>query len=105
MTVDRKIVCLIGRRRDWRSLRDAEVAETLAGNIVLTVGCIGPDGPVDHPESLHGEKACQELHFDKIRLADEVVCASAELGEHTRADWDLAERLGKPIRVYVGCLP
>lgn len=97
----RKIICLVGRRKDWRLLREAEVAETLAGNIVLTVGCIGPDGPVNHPEEVHGEVECRQLHFDKIHIADEVVHAhNGYTGEHTANDLEFARQMGKPIREY-----
>lgn len=100
----RTIVTLVGRRRDWRLLREAERAETMAGNIVLTVGCIGVNADRgeqdDHDEE--GARRCIELHFDKIRMADEIVHATADgtAGEHTRADLDMARLLGKPVRQY-----
>lgn len=102
--VQRTIVTLVGRRRDWRLLREAERVETMAGRIVLTVGCIGADGATlgedDHDEEM--ARRCVELHFDKIRVADEIVHATADgtAGEHTQADLDLARTLGKPVRLY-----
>jgi hypothetical protein len=95
----RRVVCLIGRRKDWRLLREAEVELTLAGHIVLTVGCIGPDGPtIIHDEA--AVKACQQLHFDKIALSTEVMLVSSQPGEGTLADIEVALRLGKVIRFY-----
>jgi hypothetical protein len=95
----RKVVCLVGRRRDWRLLREAEVQETQAGNIVLTVGCIGPDGPtLFHDET--AMQACKELHFDKIRVAREVLLVSTEIGEDTQRDLLEALAKGKVIRFY-----
>src|SRR5438477_8027331 len=91
-----KIVCLVGKRKDWRLLRQAEVSETLAGNIVLTVGCIGPDGP----EVIHDDQACTKLHFKKIKMADEVLCVSKQVGENTLQDLTLATYHNKPIRFY-----
>lgn len=101
---ERTIVTLVGRRRDWRLLREAERAETMAGNVVLTVGCIGVNadrGEQDDHDDAQRE-ACISLHFDKIRMADEIVHATADgtAGEHTQADLNFARSLGKPIRQY-----
>jgi hypothetical protein len=100
----RTIITLVGRRRDWRLLREAERAETMAGNIVLTVGCIGVNADRGEQDDHDAEQreACIALHFDKIRMADEIVHATADgsAGEHTRADFDLAHSLGKPVRMY-----
>lgn len=82
---------------DWRLLRQAEVSETLAGNIVLTVGCIGPDG-ISEPHDEEGVIRCKELHFDKIRMCDEVLCVSTQIGSDTQKDLDFARSLGKLIR-------
>lgn len=100
----RRIVTLVGRRRDWRLLREAERVETMAGNVVLTVGCIGVNADRGEQDDHDEESArqCIALHFDKIRMADEIVHATADgtAGTHTRADLDLARSLGKPIRLY-----
>lgn len=100
----RTIVTLVGRRRDWRLLREAERAETMAGRIVLTVGCIGLGAEMSEQDDHDQEQmeACIALHFDKIRMADEIVHATVDgvAGQHTRADLDLARSLGKPIRTY-----
>jgi hypothetical protein len=100
----RAIVTLVGRRRDWRLLREAERAETMAGRIVLTVGCIGVNADRseqdDHDEEM--VKNCVALHFDKIRLADEIVWATPDgtAGEHTQADLAFARSLSKPVRCF-----
>lgn len=102
----RKIVCLVGSRKDWRLLREAERQETQNGNIVLTVGCLGPEPDstraIDDHSPEETEK-CIALHFDKIRLADEVlwVTATGFPGEHTQQDLDLAKKLGKPIHIFL----
>ena len=101
----RKVVTLVGRRRDWRLLREAERVETMAGNIVLTVGCIGV-GAEQSEQDDHDEEqmlACIALHHDKIRMADEIVWATAtgrDAGLHTAHDLALARDLDKPIRTY-----
>lgn len=100
----RTIVTLVGRRRDWRLLREAERAETMAGNVVLTVGCIGvnADRSEQDDHDIEQREACIALHFDKIRMADEIVHATDDgtAGEHTRADLDMARSLGKPVHLY-----
>jgi len=93
------IVTLVGRRKDWRLLREAEVSETIAGNIVLTVGCIGPDGPTEHPTE-EMIQACIKLHLEKIRMCDEVLLVSAVIGDDTINDIVYAMRHRKPVRFY-----
>lgn len=66
-----KVVCLCGSTRFGQAFADALRAETLEGNIVLSVGLLGHaegldmDGPV--------KAMLDELHKRKIDLADEVL--------------------------------
>lgn len=81
MTTDRpKIVCLCGSTRFWRAFMEANHRETLAGRIVLSVGCFvhqaaGPQLPgLDLPPLTEADKAgLDQLHLRKIDLADEVL--------------------------------
>lgn len=97
---DRKIVCLCGSTRFSQAFNNANLAETLKGNIVLTVGsmmhsdddmlvcvrCKGVVGategscsgsrhqwqPLTAREHFDTKKALDALHFKKIEMADEV---------------------------------
>lgn len=70
------IVCLCGSTRFGEAFREANLKETLAGRIVLTIGC---DLKADHelwsdPEERERIKAkLDRLHLAKIDLADEVL--------------------------------
>lgn len=67
-----KIVCLCGSTRFAEAYREANLRETLAGHIVLSVGC---DTKSDQWVGLtEADKArLDELHLRKIDLCDEVL--------------------------------
>lgn len=93
------IVCLCGSGRFKQAFEDAEYNETLAGKIVLTIGCNTKD--VARSEELkHHKPMLDELHLRKIDLADEVLILDVEgyIGESTRKEIRYAEELGKSIR-------
>lgn len=104
-TVDRsKIVCLCGSTRFYKEFQRANYEETMAGNIVLSVGFY-----MHASEDAHGEKwgctpaqkiALDALHFRKIELADEVLVINVGgyVGESTRNEINHAMSLGKVIR-------
>ncbi len=89
-----KIVCLCGSRRFITLFHAVNSQETLAGNIVLSIG----DCSIDGEDKIRTDK----LHFRKIELADEVIIISVDkyIGESTRNEIEYAESLGKPIRCY-----
>ena len=71
-----KIVCLCGSTRFMEAWQAANLSETLAGNIVLAVGCnTKSDADLQRLGRLTPEKKAEldELHLHKIDLADEVL--------------------------------
>lgn len=98
-----KIVCLCGSTRFANEFMKAQFDETVAGNIVLTVGCFPrkPDGSWDRMVVTDEQKiALDTLHFRKIELADEVfvINVGGYIGESTQNEVNHARKLGKTIR-------
>lgn len=97
-TCARNIVCLCGSTKFKDAFVDATREESIKGNIVLSVAMFG------HLEGLDmsGEvkKTFDEIHFDKIKLADEVFVLNVGgyIGESTKREIDFAKSLGKRIR-------
>jgi hypothetical protein len=100
------IVVLCGSTRFGDAYRAANLRETLAGKIVLSIGC---DTRSDADLAAAGElgqdmeatKAMlDELHLRKIDRADEVLVlnVSGYIGESTRREIDYAIEHGKPVR-------
>ena len=99
------VVCLCGSTRFGKAFRDANLRETLAGNIVLTIGCdMRSDGelfigkPAVELEQI--KKRLDVLHLHKIDLADEVLILNVGgyIGDSTRRELDYAVSQGKAIR-------
>jgi hypothetical protein len=93
------IICLCGSARFDESFREANLQETLAGKIVLTVGCdfksdsaLGPAPEV--------KERLDALHLQKIALADEVLILNVNgyIGESTARELRHAIELGKEVR-------
>ena len=103
------IVVLCGSTRFADAFREADIRETAAGRIVLSIGC---DMRTDHElwndpadrERLKTE--LDELHKRKIDLADQVLVLNVGgyIGESTRGEIAYAESLGRPVR-YLEPLP
>jgi hypothetical protein len=100
-----KIVCLCGSTKFWREFQKAGLRETLAGNIVLSIGAAsGTDD--EHFTQLPAEEwqrvktGLDELHFRKIDLADEILVLNlgGYIGDSTRREIEYAQVSGKPIR-------
>jgi len=99
-----KIICLCGSTRFYQHFLEANYQETMKGNIVLSVGFY----PHAQNEIHHEEKGCtpeqkiklDELHKEKIRLADEVFVLNVGgyIGSSTRSEIEYAESIGRPIR-------
>jgi hypothetical protein len=101
-----KVVTLCGSTRFYDAFQQANYDETMAGNIVLSVGFY------PHAKAAHGhgegvghdsaEKvALDELHKRKIDMADEVLVvsdASGYYGDSTRSEIAYALAAGKPVR-------
>jgi hypothetical protein len=97
-----KIVVLCGSTRFMKTFQQANLIETLAGHIVLTVGC---DTKSDEMLGLAPEQkaALDELHLRKIDLADEILVLNVDgyIGDSTRREIDYAQQHNKPIRWLV----
>ncbi len=77
------VVCLCGSTRFGDAFRRANLEETLAGRIVLTIGCdMRSDdeifGKMTAEEQAHIKDALDELHLRKIDLADEILVLNIE---------------------------
>ena len=94
-----KIVCLCGSTRFSDAFREANLRETLAGRIVLSIGC---DFKSDDAQGLEPEakERLDELHKRKIDLADEILVLNigGYIGESTRSEIDYTIAHGKPVR-------
>ncbi len=99
-----KIVCLCGSVRFVEAYKHVTLVETLAGNIVLSIGCnLKIDAEFDTYTDEHLEKIktkLDELHLRKIDLADEVFILNVGgyIGDSTKSELAYAKAHGKPIR-------
>jgi NTP pyrophosphatase (non-canonical NTP hydrolase) len=99
------IVCLCGSTRFSAAFRQANLQETLAGKIVLSIGCdMRSDIEIFAnmaPEELDQVKTgLDELHKRKIDLADEVLILNVGgyIGHSTRSELEYAIAHGKTVR-------
>ena len=99
------VVCLCGSTRFGEAYREANLRETLAGKIVLTIGCdmrsdadLFADMPAE--EVARVKARLDNLHLRKIELADEILVLNVGgyVGESTAREIAFAELLGMPIR-------
>ena len=102
-----KIVCLCGSTRFWRTFQQAGLQETLAGNIVLSIGAAsGTDdehfGNLPREEYDRVKAMLDELHLRKIDMADEVLILNVDgyIGESTQRELDYAFGQHKTIRFW-----
>lgn len=100
-----KTVCLCGSTRFSQAYQDANLRETIAGNIVLTIGAdMKSDAALfasmssDELEAL--KIRLDELHKRKIDLADEILVLNVDgyIGSSTKSEIEYAEKHGKVIR-------
>lgn len=93
------VVCLCGSTRFSEAYQHANFTETLAGRIVLTIGCdFKSDAAIGLTET---DKArLDELHKRKIDLADEVLILNVGgyIGASTRSELEYAIAHGKRVR-------
>lgn len=97
------IVCLCGSTRFMEAFQAANLSETLAGRIVLSVGCnTKSDADLQSFGELTVEKKAEldKLHKRKIDLADEIIVLNVKgyIGSSTRSEIEHAKRGGKTIR-------
>ena len=102
--VDRpRIVCLCGSTRFMEAFRAANLRETIAGRIVLSIGC---DTKSDSDLLALGEltpeskAALDALHKRKIDMADDILVLNVGgyIGQSTRSEIDHAIARGKGVR-------
>lgn len=93
------VVCLCGSTRFSDAFRAANLSETLAGRIVLTIGC---DFKSDDALGLTKEdkERMDILHLRKIDMADEVLILNVGdyLGDSTLREIRYARYFGKRVR-------
>ena len=105
-----RIVCLCGSTRFYEEWQEWNYRETMAGNIVLTVGFYPHCADKAHAAHVGvgpGEKEkLDELHKRKIDLADEVLVLNVGgyIGDSTRSEIRYAVAHFKPVR-YLEPLP
>ncbi len=96
-----RIVAICGSTRFMAEMTEANLQETVDGNIVVAPGFNMKEphllwaGPVE-AEAL--KTRLDDLHRAKIRLADEVLVVGDYIGDSTRAEIAYARELGKPVR-------
>lgn len=100
-----RIVCLCGSTRFYEHFQLHNYKETMAGNIVLSVGFYPhAQKEVHHSEDVgctpEQKIALDVLHKRKIDLADEVLVLNVGgyIGESTRSEIEHAVAHGKPVR-------
>lgn len=106
-TVRPTIVCLCGSTRFGEAFREANLRETIAGKIVVSIGCDLRDDHDLWPDEVTRERLkreLDELHLRKIDLADEVLILNVGgyIGESTARELAYARSLGKVVRFLEG---
>jgi hypothetical protein len=99
------IVCLCGSTKFKDAFTEAQLSETMAGRIVLTIGCnMKSDQEIFghlEPKELRLIKARLDvLHFAKIDISDEILILNVGgyVGESTEREIEYAKMRGKHIR-------
>lgn len=102
------IVCLCGSTRFSEAFQKAQLEETLAGKIVLTIGCNTKSDDIfsnlTKKELKQTKSKLDELHLRKIDLADEVLILNVGgyIGESTARELAYARKHSKKIRFLEG---
>jgi hypothetical protein len=99
------IVCLCGSTKFIEAFQEANLRETIAGRIVLTIGYDTKKG-LEGFRYLTSEAFAQlkarldDLHKKKIDLADEILVlnVNGHIGESTRSEIAYAKARGKRVR-------
>jgi|SRR5437762_306352 len=95
------VVCLCGSTRFTQAWQDANLHETLAGRIVLSIGCnTKSDDDLMRAGVAIDKEMLDLLHLFKIDLADEILVLNVGgyVGQSTQREMAYAQRLGKRIR-------
>jgi hypothetical protein len=99
------VTTLCGSTRFAAAFKAATLAETLAGHVVLSIGCdlrteTALTSSLSPSELEMLKDGLDQLHFCKIELADEILVLNVGgyIGDSTRAEIGYATDLGKKIR-------
>lgn len=99
------IVCLCGSTKFKDAFTKAQLEETLAGKIVLTIGCnMKSDQDIfshlSFQEFARIKWLLDQLHFRKIEMSDEILILNVNnyIGLSTCDELNYARALGKKIR-------
>lgn len=100
------ITVLCGSTRFGEAFQEANLRLTMAGNIVLSIGCdMKSDNELwsDPVQAEQIKKTLDELHMRKIDLADRVFVLNVDgyIGQSTRNEIAYAQALRKPIEYLV----
>lgn len=98
-----KVITLCGSTKFEAEFAEVNQRLTMEGSVVFSLGMFSlPDLPGDDwtADSSNLKGRLGSVHFQKIRMADEVyvVDPGGYLGESTRREIAYAESLGKPVR-------
>ena len=95
--MNRRIVCLCGSTRFKKAFENATKNLTLSGDIILSVGWYGHCETT--PISPEAKVKLDELHLDKIRLADVVLFLNVDgyLGESSLRELEFCYEQGKTV--------
>jgi nitrogenase subunit NifH len=98
------VVCLCGSTRFMQAFQEANLRETLAGRIVLSVGCDTKSDEMLHITT-EQKTMLDELHKHKIDLADEILVLNVGgyIGSSTTSEIAYARLHNKRIRWLEGC--
>jgi len=95
------VVCLCGSTRFSQAFQDANLRETLAGRIVLSIGInTKSDDDLIKAGVEIDKETLDTLHLFKIDLADEILVLNVGgyIGQSTRREIEYAQMFGKPVR-------
>ena len=91
-----KVITLCGSTRFKEDFERVNKELTLAGNIVISVGCFGHSGDVFTEEQ---KNMLDDMHKRKIDMADAIYVINKDgyIGSSTKSEIQYAMRLGKQI--------
>ena len=94
-----RIVCLCGSTRFMEAFQKVNMEETLAGHIVLSVGC-NTKSDTELGVTPEVKLKLDELHLRKIDMCNEVLVLNVDgyIGDSTRREIIYAIRNGKAVR-------
>ncbi|WP_237324245.1 hypothetical protein [Vibrio penaeicida] len=92
------VVTLCGSMKFKQAFWDANFNETMAGNIVLSVGGLEYDDHIDLTEE--DKRMLGDLHKRKIDMSDEILVLNVGgyIGKSTEGEIEYARQHGKGVR-------